>query len=74
MRGPINPKNFKSPAKPSVSLRKLKARTAFFLYLVDKGKISFDSTLQRKIEKLKKNGYLKVFLGYGDKGEFVTQQ
>jgi len=56
----------------SESPRKLNARRAYFLYLVDKGKISFDSTLQRKIEALKKNGYLKVFLGYGDKGEFIT--
>jgi hypothetical protein len=56
------------------SPRKLKARRAYFLYLVDKGKISFDATLQRKITMLKENGYLKVFLGYGDKGEFVIQQ
>jgi hypothetical protein len=53
---------------------KLIARSAYFLYLVDGGKISFDSTLQRKINMLEKNGYLKVFLGYGDKGEFITQQ
>jgi len=55
------------------SPRKLKARRAYFLYLVDKGNISFDSTLKHKIERLKKNGYLKVFLGYGDKGEFIIQ-
>ena len=59
------------PYKPT---RKLKASKAYFLYLVDKGNISFDSTLQRKIKMLKKNGYLKVFLGYGDKGEFVIYQ
>jgi hypothetical protein len=59
------------PYKPT---RKLIARKAYFLYIVDKGKISFDSTLQRKLELLKKNGYLKVFLGYGDKGEFVIQE
>ena len=59
------------PYKPT---KKLIANRAYFLYLVDKGKISFDSTLQRKIEKLKKNGYLKVFLGYRDKGEFIIQQ
>jgi hypothetical protein len=53
---------------------KLRASRAYFLYLVDKGEISFDSTLQRKIKMLKKNGYLKVFLGYGDKGEFIIQQ
>ena len=58
------------PYKPTMKLR---ARRGYFLYLVDKGKISFDSTLQRKIEKLEKNGYLKVFLGYGDKGEFIIQ-
>ena len=57
------------PYKPT---KKVIARRAYFLYLVDKGKISFDSTLQHKIERLKKNGYLKVFLGYGDKGEFIT--
>lgn len=56
------------PYKPT---KKLIASRAYFLYLVDKGKISFDSTLQRKLELLKKNGYLKVFLGYGDKGDFV---
>ena len=59
------------PYKPT---KKVIARRAYFLYLVDKGKISFDSTLQHKIERLKKNGYLKVFLGHGDKGEFVIQQ
>ena len=58
----------------SKSSRKLKAHRAYFLYLVDKGKISFDASLKRKLKLLKKNGYLKVFLGYGDKGEFVTQQ
>jgi hypothetical protein len=58
----------------SKSSRKLRARRAYFLYLVDEGQISFDSTLKRKIETLKKNGYLKVFLGYGDKGKFVIQQ
>jgi len=55
------------------SPRKLKARRAYFLYLVDKGNISFDSTLKHKIERLKKNGYLKVFLGFKDKGEFIIQ-
>jgi len=53
---------------------KLKARRAYFLYLVDKGQISFDPRLKRKIDRLKENGFLKVFLGYGDKGKFVTQQ
>ena len=57
------------PYKPT---RKLIPSRAYFLYLVDKGKISFDPTLQQKIERLKKNGYLKVFLGYGDKGGFIT--
>jgi hypothetical protein len=52
--------------------RKLIASRAYFLYLVDKGEISFDATLKHKIERLKKNGYLKVFLGYGDKAEFIT--
>jgi hypothetical protein len=56
------------------SPRQLKPRRAYFLYLADKGDISFNPRLQRKIEALKKNEYLKVFLGYGDKGEFVIQQ
>ena len=58
----------------SDSPTKLRARKAYFLYLVDEGKISFNASLRRKIERLKENRYLKVFLGYGDKGEFVTQQ
>jgi hypothetical protein len=57
------------PYKPT---KKLKARRAYFLYLVDKGEISFDAPLKHKIETLKKNGYLKVFFGYGDKAEFIT--
>jgi hypothetical protein len=59
------------PYKPT---KKLIPRRAYFLYLVDEGKIFFDSTLKQKIERLKKNGYLKVFLGYGDKGEFLVEQ
>jgi len=51
--------------------KKLSARNAYFLYLVDKGEISFDATLKRKMEMLKENGYFKVFLGLGDKGEFI---
>jgi hypothetical protein len=57
------------PYKPT---RKLSARRAYFLYLVDKGEIPFDPRLKRKLERLKENGYLKLFLGYGDKGEFIT--
>jgi hypothetical protein len=53
---------------------KLKASRAYFLYLVDEGQISWNSSLKRKIERLKENGYLRVFLGYGDKGEFIIQQ
>jgi hypothetical protein len=55
--------------------KKLRARRAYFLYLVDKrkGKIIFDPKLKRKIEVLRENGYLKAFLGYGDKGEFIIQ-
>jgi hypothetical protein len=49
---------------------KLIPRRAYFLYLVDKGNISFDSRLQRKIDRLKQEGYLKVFLGEGEKGNF----
>ncbi len=59
------------PYKPT---KKLIPRRAYFLYLVDKGKISFDSTLQYKIERLKKKGYLKVFLGHGDKGKFLIRR
>jgi hypothetical protein len=54
----------------SKSLRKLKASRAYFLYLVDKGKIPFDPRLSRKMDKLKRGGYLKVFLGEGKKGKF----
>jgi hypothetical protein len=39
---------------------------------VDEGEISFNASLRRKIERLKENGYLKIFLGYGDKAEFIT--
>jgi hypothetical protein len=46
----------------SESPRKLRATRAYFLYLVDKGPISFDRELQRKIDRLKGDGYLKVFL------------
>jgi hypothetical protein len=59
------------PYKP---VRKLIPRRAYFLNLVDKGQISFDSSLERKIERLKKNEYLKILLGRGDKGNFVIQQ
>jgi len=56
----------------SESPKKLRASRAYFLYLVDKVKISFDTRLRRKIGKLKENVFLKVFLGYVDKGEFIT--
>jgi hypothetical protein len=46
---------------PYEPTKKLITRRAYFLYLVDKREISFDSTLQRKIKMLKKDGYLKVF-------------
>jgi hypothetical protein len=59
------------PYKPT---RKLIPKRAYFLYLVDEGQIFFNSTLQRKINRLKQDGYLKVFLGYGDKDEFVIQR
>ena len=57
------------PYKPT---RKLIPKRAYFLYIVDEGQISWNSSLKRKIERLKENGYLRVFLGYGDKGEFIT--
>ena len=55
------------PYKPT---RKLRARRAYFLYLVDKGKISFDSMLKGKMDRLKRGGYLKVFLGQKENREF----
>jgi hypothetical protein len=55
------------PYKPT---RKLRARKAYFLYLVDEGEISFNWRLQRKIDRLKRDGYLKVFLGEGEREKF----
>lgn len=55
------------PYKPTMKLR---ARRAYFLYLVDKGKISFDSMLKGKMDRLKQDGYLKVFLGEGEEEKF----
>jgi len=49
---------------------KLKADKAYFLYLVDEGEIIFDPKLKRKIDGLKQDGYLKVFLGEGEKEKF----
>jgi len=57
------------PYKPT---RKLIARRAYFLYLVDKGKISFNSRVQRKMDRLTRDGYLKVFLGEGEKDKFYV--
>jgi hypothetical protein len=57
----------------SESPKKLRARRAYFLYLADKGEISFNAGLKRKIKNLKGNRYLRVFLGYGDKGAFIIQ-
>jgi len=48
------------PYKPT---RKLIASRAYFLYLVDKGQISWNSSLKRKMDRLKQDGYLKVYLG-----------
>jgi hypothetical protein len=55
------------PYKPK---RKLIARKAYFLYLVDEGPISFDWRLQRKMDRLKQDGYLKVFLAEGENEKF----
>jgi len=55
------------PYKPT---RKLIPSRAYFLYLVDEGQISFDPRLQRKIDRLKQEGYLKVFLGQKKNREF----
>jgi hypothetical protein len=52
------------------SPRKLKASRAYFLYLVDEGEISFDAGLRRKMDRLKQDGYLKVFLGGGENEKF----
>lgn len=52
------------PYKPT---RKLIASRAYFLYLVDEGQIFFDRELQRKIDRLKQDGYLKVFLAEWEK-------
>jgi len=40
---------------------------------VDKGEISFDARLQRKIDRLKQDAYLKVFLGKGEKERFYIR-
>jgi hypothetical protein len=50
----------------SESPRKLRASRAYFLYLVDEGQISFDSMLKGKMDRLKRGGYLKVFLNGRD--------
>ena len=50
--------------------KRLISRRAYFLYIVDKGQILFDSKLKRKINRLKQGKYLKVFLGEGEKGKF----
>ncbi len=52
---------------------KLKTDRAYFLYLVDGGKISFDGRLLRKMERLKQDGYLKVFLGEGENEKFYMR-
>lgn len=55
---------------PFKSTRKLIATRAYFLYLVDEGQISFDSMLKGKMDRLKRGGYLKVFLGEGEEEKF----
>jgi len=52
---------------------KLRARRAYFLYLVDKGEISFDAMLKGKMDRLKRGGYLKVFLGEGENEKFYVK-
>jgi len=44
---------------------KLKAKRAYFLYLVDKGEISFDPILDRKLKLLKKTAILKSLRAIG---------
>ncbi len=50
------------PYKPT---RKLIPKKAYFIYLVDKGKISLNQNLQAKIRRLKNKGYLKIFMETG---------
>lgn len=57
------------PYKP---IKKLVPRRAYFLYLVDEGKILWNSSLKRKMDRLKRDGYLKVFLGEGERDEFYV--
>ena len=57
------------PYKPT---KKLIARRAYFLYLVDKGQISFDATLKHKIERLKKTDILKSFWATGIKANLSS--
>ena len=52
--------------------KKLISRKAYFLYLVEEGKID-DPMLDRKTDRLKRNGYLKVFLGEGKNRKFYTR-
>jgi hypothetical protein len=55
------------PYRPT---KKLIASKVYFFYLVDKGNISFDSMLKGKRDRLKRGGYLKVFLGEGENEKF----
>ncbi len=55
------------PYKPT---KKLIPRRAYFLYLVDEGQISFNSMLERKMDRLKQMGYLKIFFAEGEKKKF----
>jgi hypothetical protein len=59
------------PYKPT---KKLIASRAYFLYLVDKGEISFDARLRRKLDRLKQGAYLKVFLGEGKEEKFYIKR
>lgn len=55
------------PYKPT---RKLIPRKTYFLYLVEKGEISFNQKSEKKIDRLKQDGYLKILLGEGERGKF----
>lgn len=51
----------------------LKAKKAYFLYLIDRGDINFDTHLSRKKKVLQRGGYCKFFIGYGSQGRFTRR-
>jgi hypothetical protein len=55
------------PYKPT---RRLIPRKTYFLYLVEKGEILFNQKSEKKINRLKQDGYSKIFLGEGEREKF----